>query len=56
LKARVEEERPSNRDELVNVIMAACDKLLMTMVNSVVDSMPWRIQKACDNEIECIGY
>jgi predicted acetyltransferase len=56
LKARVEEERPSKREELINAIMAAWDKLLMTIVNSVVGSIPRRIQKVYDKKGGHIGY
>jgi hypothetical protein len=45
-----EEERPSSREQLINVIMATWDMLMMTMVSFVVDSMPRRIQKLCDKE------
>jgi hypothetical protein len=52
----MKEERLSNGEELPNVIMAAQDKLPMTIVNSVVNSMPRRIQKPCDKQAERIGY
>jgi hypothetical protein len=54
LKARVEEERPSNREELISVVTAAWDMLPMTIVNSVANSMPRRIQKLHDKEGERI--
>jgi hypothetical protein len=56
LKARVEEERPANREELITMIIVAWDKLPMTIVNSVVDAMPRRSQKLCDKRGECIGH
>jgi hypothetical protein len=56
LKARVEEERPSNREEVINVIVDVWDKFPMTIVNAVLDSMPRRIQKLRDKEGERIGY
>jgi hypothetical protein len=38
-----------------NMIMAAWEKLPMTSLSSVVNSMPRRIQKLCDKEGERIG-
>jgi hypothetical protein len=52
LKAHVEEERPSNREKLINVIMAILEKLPMTIMNSAVNSIPRTIETLCGKDGE----
>jgi hypothetical protein len=42
---RIRKEKPLTRDEPNDVIMAAQDRPVMGAVNSLVDSMPRRIEK-----------
>jgi hypothetical protein len=56
LKMSVEEEKPSTKDKLIDVIMAAREKLAVSVVSPLVVPMPGRIRKLRDDEGNHLDY
>jgi hypothetical protein len=50
MKIRVEEGKPSTKSGLIDMIVAACQKPAMTLVNLLVASLPRRVQEHRNNE------
>jgi hypothetical protein len=48
LEMRVEQENPSTRGGYTDGTMAQPEKLDMSVVNSLVASIPWKMQKHCE--------